>query len=176
MEIYIIHDEKNVITAVSTSPIGDNPIAVEVETMEIFENPSAYRYIDGQVVKDESLILEIAKTKKMSDLGTECDNTILGRFKATIDGVEYLFSNDSVAQANFDKLMFAFDKGFLTEIRWTAYDMEGNVVRVLITPPTMITLFVAHLTHIQENIVKLRDILQPQVESATVEELELITW
>jgi hypothetical protein len=121
--------------------------------------------------------LDRAKEDKIKELNGLCTNTIYGRFTANIDGVNYLFSNDSEAQANFDKCDRAFEKGYMTEIQWTAYNEAGEVVRVTINPTNFPAFYMAHLNHIQGNISRFRDELMPLVENATtVEEVENINW
>jgi hypothetical protein len=127
--------------------------------------------------KSEEDLLYDEQTLKMQELSTECNKTILGRFSVTVEGVEYQFSNDMEAQSNFEKCDRAFEKGRATEIPWTAYDVDGNVVRVLLNDIKFEPVYVAHLTHIQNNISKLRDFLEPQVWGAsTVEEVRNIIW
>lgn len=121
--------------------------------------------------------IDKARANKRDELNYMCSETILGRFSSVVDGVTYYFSNDQEAQANFDKADRAFDKGLMTEISWTAYDGDGNVVRLVFNQATFEPLYMSHLTHIQDNISKFRDFLMPLVNSATtMEELEAISW
>lgn len=121
--------------------------------------------------------LEESKRLKSEELSRKCNETILGRFSSTIDSVEYQFSNDLEAQANFEKCDKAFDRGMIIEIPWTAYDMDGNTVRVLLNREKFSIVYYNHLEHIQNNISKFRDFLMPMVENATnVEEVEAIKW
>lgn len=127
--------------------------------------------------KPYSEILQTAKDKKLSELSTACNNSIMGRFTSVMDGVTYSFSNDMEAQGNFEKADRAFEKNRITEMAWTAYDTNGEVVRLLLTPLTFEPLYMDHLNHIQSNIAKFRDFLMPQVDAAaTLEELEVIKW
>lgn len=121
--------------------------------------------------------LEESKTKKILELDIDCNTAILGRFSSSINGVTYYFSNDTEAQANFEKADNAFFRGRMTEITWTAYDEEGNVVRLPLDQTTFESVYMNHLIHIQSNISKYRDMLMPQVEQATtIEEVENIMW
>jgi YHS domain-containing protein len=131
-------------------------------------------WVEGQNV---SIILKGVKKSKIVELNQSCNKTILGKFSHDVNGVTYYFSNDMEAQANFEKCDRAFEKGRMTELAWTCYDVDGNVVRLVLTPETFESLYVAHLEHIQNNIAKFRDFLMPQVEGATtVEEIESIQW
>ncbi|QKE72649.1 hypothetical protein HPK19_07445 [Arthrobacter citreus] len=175
--IYIDVDDNNNVVAFGTSPVGSKPIQVQVDSMEVFDKPDGYKYINGRLIKDENYLFELEKQRKINELDNFCTQGILDKFTATIDGVQYQFSNSQQAQGNFDKILKAFERGYIQGLKWTAYDMEGNVVRVPINAQSMETLYVAHLTHIQNSIVKFRDILQPQVEKATTtEQLNLIVW
>lgn len=137
---------------------------------------------DSIVLEDDDeftteTILRGKREDKLSELNNACSSTILGRFPFERDGATYYFSCDSEAQANFEKADRNFEKGRLTELKWTAYDMDGKVVRLLFTKDTFDPLYVQHLNHIQGNISKFRDVLSPKIESAaSVEELEAIQW
>jgi hypothetical protein len=121
--------------------------------------------------------IDRAKEDKEHELNSKCNSTILGRFSCVVNDETYHFSNDMEAQANFEKCDRAFEKGRLTEIPWTAYDTDGNVVRVVLTQETLEQVYLAHLYHIQSSIAKFRDVLMPQVLAATtVEEVEAIKW
>lgn len=126
-------------------------------------------------VSDDDILIK-AREMKMSELDKACQQSILGYFKATVDGVEYSFSCDFEAQTNFEKVDRAFEKGRMTQINWTAYDANGNVVRVTLDPTSFEPVYLAHLYHIQSNISRLRDVLQPQVEIASEEELKTIVY
>lgn len=118
-----------------------------------------------------------ARQEKILELTSACNKTILGRFTSVVDGVTYLFSNDMEAQANFEKCDRAFEKNRLTELMWTAYTTDGEVVRLTFTPETFEPTYIDHLTHIQGTIAKFRDVLMPQVMAATtIEEVEAIKW
>lgn len=121
--------------------------------------------------------LEKAQRAKMSELANLCNRTILSRFSSKVNGEDYFFSNDMEAQSNFEKCDRAFEKQRFTEVAWTAYDLNGDVVRLILTVETFEPVYISHLTHIQSNISKFRDHLMPLVEQATtVEEVENIIW
>lgn len=121
--------------------------------------------------------LSDARKLKEAELNAMCNKTINGRFPFEIDGTTYRFSNDSEAQDNFDKCARAFDKSLMTEIAWTAYDSNNQVVRIPINATLFEDMYVAHLNHIQGNISKFRDFLMPLVQAATtIEEIEAVTW
>jgi hypothetical protein len=114
---------------------------------------------------------------KMIELSRKCNETILGKFSSQVNGVTYYFSNDMEAQANFEKCDRAFEKGRLTDIAWTCYNTNDEVVRLVLTPETFEQVYLDHLYHIQNNISKLRDFLMPMVDSSISEEdLKKITW
>lgn len=121
-------------------------------------------------------VVELREAKKI-ELNMACNQTILGRFSASINGVTYYFSNDSEAQANFEKADNAFYRGRMTEITWTAYDVDGNVVRIALDEQTFETVYMSHLYHIQLNISKFRDKIMPLLEKAKSEpEINAISW
>lgn len=119
-----------------------------------------------------------AREAKMAELDATCNQTILGNFAYTYsDGNTYYFNNDTQAQGNFDKLLNAFDKNLTTSIAWTAYTKDGTVARLVFDATSYLTLYEAHLNHIQANISKFRDFLAPKVMAAsTVPDIQAITW
>lgn len=122
-------------------------------------------------------ILRQEKDKKIQELNHACSQTILGRFFSDVNGITYSFSNDMEAQANFEKADRAFERGLITEILWTAHDVNGDVVRLTLDATAFEGVYIDHLSHIQDNISKFRDVLMPQVESCTtVEEVNSIKW
>jgi hypothetical protein len=120
----------------------------------------------GSATPPTEEVLQYARDLKMVELDQKCSQAIVGRFTAMVDGVEYSFSCDEEAQKNFDKADWAFSKGNVPELPWTAYNSEGQVVRILINPDNFGPVYLAHLEHIQNNIAKFRDFLQPMVEGA----------
>jgi hypothetical protein len=155
----------------------------EIE-VEIADNHSIFskhfkffKYMNGEILEIDELILNDAKIRKSNELQNECNKTILGRFYAELDGVTYQFSCDNEAQKNFDKALKVFEKGWRTELLWTVYDMNGNVLRLIVRADQYAPLYMAHLDHIQYNISKFRDTLQPIVENAqTVDEVKNVTY
>lgn len=121
--------------------------------------------------------LPASQKAKMTELNNACNNAILGNFTSTVGGVSYQFSYDTEAQANFSKAGRAFDKGFITSTSWTAYDANGNVVRVTLNATDFDTVFKDSLTHVNSNVSRFRDTLQPQVTAATtVAAVNAIVW
>lgn len=63
MTVYIICDEDNSVLHVGTTPIGDNPIEVEVDDQKIFQATRAFSYVNGSLLFDEdkfnTIILEV---------------------------------------------------------------------------------------------------------------------
>lgn len=125
----------------------------------------------------DGIDLDEAKEMKMKELRYNCEKTILGYFKATIDAVEYSFSNDMEAQSNFKDGMWALENNKATTVKWTAYDADWNVIRLDLDLTKLNDVNVERLTHQQTQVSKFRDILQPQVEAATtISEVEAVAW
>jgi hypothetical protein len=131
---------------------------------------------------DPLFTLEDYKKFKLEELSKKCTETILGRFNSTITdsaGVAtvYQFSNDTEAQSNFKDGMWALENNKATSVTWTAYDVNGTVVRISLDLPKLVNVNVDRLTHQQMNVSKLRDTLQPQVKAATSKsEVESVVW
>jgi YHS domain-containing protein len=180
MKIYILVKEDGRIDGWGSNPSGaSNEVAYEIEANHLFlmTSPRNYKYENGVIVESSSIILSDAKKAKLQELNNKCNETILGRFLSSVDGVDYYFSCDENAQKNFDKADSAFDKGRMTEIRWTSYDLNGNVVRLTLDQSKFEIVYLAHLNHINSNIAKFRDDLMPKVEASTsVEQVNRIMW
>jgi len=181
MIIYISTDklDNDRVVEWSSSPMHEDDVELEISPdHEFFKNvPMKYLYKDGELVTDDGYLLKQSKITKRDELNRKCNETISGRFSHTVNDSTYYFSNDTEAQSNFEKADRAFEKGRMTEIGWTSYDVNGNVHRLVLTQETFEPLYLSHLYHIQQNIYRFRDVLMPQVESAqTVEELDTIIW
>jgi YHS domain-containing protein len=124
--------------------------------------------------------LDDAKQKKMKELNDACSQAILSRFSSTVNGITYYFSNDYVAQSNFKDAKDAWTHGYIPStqtIRWTAYDSNGNVMRLDLSQTQFDTINIARMTWQQSNVARLRDTLQPQVNTASTQsDLDKIKW
>jgi len=171
MFIYVDIDADKFVTGWGSSPISENSIKVEIEEDNPFlnGNPYLYQLLEGKLVLNDSVLLNNVKSNKIKELDQLCQQEILGKFVFQVNGIDYSFSCDMEAQANFEKVDRAFERQRITEIGWTCYDPEGKVVRVVVDSEIFEQLYVAHLTHIQSNIAKFRDYLQQIVESVTIE-------
>lgn len=131
-------------------------------------------WAEGQLMEE---LVSDAKNNKLAELNQKCEGSILGKFTVEINDAAYQFSNDMEAQMNFEKVDRAFEKGKMEEIPWTVYDQNERVLRIILNADSFSKVYLAHLNHIQDNISKFRDILQPQVENATtIEEIQSINW
>jgi hypothetical protein len=177
MDIFIQIDETNRVIGWSSSE-DQNSILVSVpDNNHFFIHPFVYHYENGELVYNEETHLRLARVSKMRKLKVACDEAILGRFTCTVDGVEYQFSCDEKAQSNFEKVDRAFEKGRVTVYPWTAYDADGNVVRLVLDVNTFEDVYVAHLNHIGNCVSKLRDDLEKKVNAAQgLDELIAVKW
>jgi hypothetical protein len=129
------------------------------------------------VSSSDRYTLDEYKRRKLEELNQKCEQTILGYFTSTVDNIEYQFSNSNEAQKNFDKGARAFDKSYVTEMAWTVYDTNGDIIRLTLDAVKFESVYMDHLNHIQSNIAKFRDILMPQVyAAASKSEVDSIVW
>jgi hypothetical protein len=124
--------------------------------------------------------LEEARKEKGDVLDQKCKETIQGRFSCEVDGVTYSFSNDSEAQANFaDAKSSWIDGDILPEdtLPWTAYDADGNVVRLQLNKAQFDPVNRTRMQWKLTCISRYRDELMPMVDAATApEDLDNIVW
>lgn len=182
-KIYVdIHPETGFVQGYGSSPISENCIEISMERFkdysEFYKCFTSYRVDEsGSLVYVHLEELNSLRKQKLRELSVMCTAVIMGRFKVTLDAVDYWFSNDLEAQLNFDKMDRAFDKGRVTYLPWTAYLADGSVTRVIVDPVKFEMIYEAHLNHIQNNISKYRDLLMPMVaEAETSEEIDALHW
>lgn len=129
--------------------------------------------------KDKSDIsLTELKQLKMNQLDELCNKSIIEGFDFTINGVSYRFSCSITAQANFQGTDTLFKDGIITDVEWTVIDNSTDVTsRITLDKDTFDQIRLEVFNHINANISKLRNTLQPQVESATSnDEVNSIVW
>lgn len=178
MIVYVGLNEDNRVAVIGTTPVGENPIEVEVESLShpVFEDPLRYKYIDGELVLDSSNDLDRAKAFKDIELNQACNDSILGGFDHTVNGETYHFSFDTEAQLNFQGIRPLLSEGMISQVDWTV--TKGDTYhRIPVDKKLMDELTVAILMHKDGNVRKYRNVLLPKVyEATTVEEVNSINW
>jgi hypothetical protein len=174
----ILHNNGNIIDTIeSVDDVSTNKNNIYWDNGSMLGVTSDFIILNDTDELTDEKILEYKRQLKLDELNNACNNAILSKFPFDIDAVTYYFSHDKDAQDNFDRLDRAFEKGRTTNELWTAYDADGNVVRLSFDATSFEPLYIEHLKRITDNISKFRDVLMPQVMNATtVEEIESITW
>jgi hypothetical protein len=154
--------------------IGDY---IDVPVPDGFHHP---RWDGSQWVEgiDKGVLLEQSKSSKIEELERSCDNSIVGGFDYPINGVSYHFSCSLAAQSNFEGTNTLFKEGLIQSAKWTVVNNEtGQTERIELNQETFNSIKLAVFQHIASNVSKLRDILEPQVNTATIQaELDAIVW
>lgn len=119
--------------------------------------------------------LETIRNKKIREFDSLCESTILGNFKATINNIEYSFSNDSKAQSRLNGVAVSFVRGYITEIEWTAY-LNNERTSLVLTEAQFDIVAKAALTHTNGNIEKFRNKVSEISLAQSVEEINGIHW
>lgn len=118
-----------------------------------------------------------AKSIKIQELEEDCIEAILGRFKATVDLVEYSFSYDSTSQKNLMERWQLFQTGLVDTFKVTAQSEDGSTARLTVDVTQFEIIYLASIQHKENQISKLHDSLIPLVnEAISFEEIEAITW
>ena len=115
------------------------------------------------------------KQEKIKELDNNCTQAILGRFSATIDGIEYEFSYDEEAQSRFNGIGLLFFANKIQDIEWTAYQ-NGERVRITLNQTNFDSISLQALQHQNTNIIKYNTLLQQVNEATTKEQVEAIVW
>lgn len=131
-----------------------------------------------KLIDKSSISLDDLKVAKMNQLDELCNKSIVEGFDFTINGISYRFSCSITAQANFQGTDTLFKDGLITEVEWTVIDNSTGVTsRITLDKNTFDQIRLEVFNHINANISKLRNTLQPQVESATTNsEVNSIVW
>jgi hypothetical protein len=168
IEVHLLDDEADEIPSNYVSGWGPN---------RAFYKPKYDFTINDWVEgKDYQEILEIVKREKLGEMNRKCEEAILGYFKANVDGVEYEFSFDREAQTNFTGTMILFSQGIIDSIEWTAWK-DDVAHRITLSKEQFMQIAGLAFEHKNSKITRLRNELQPQIESCTtVEEVQAITW
>jgi hypothetical protein len=132
----------------------------------------------AELTANESATLDELKSAKLAQLDEACSHVIVGGFDYTVNTVSYHFSCSLSAQANFQGTDTLFKDGTITSADWTVVNnATGNVERITLDNATFNAIKLEVFKHINSNVSKLRDTLQPQVDSATTkEEVDAIVW
>ena len=77
MKMYTILDGEKRLQGISSSPLGENSIELEVNPdHEVMHNPYIYRYIDGTLVRDNEQHLQEVKKEKKEEMKIVCEEKI----------------------------------------------------------------------------------------------------
>lgn len=154
---------------------------IDVKFLE-YDNTAIYLTLDDNVdlklvqkIIDAHDPLSSVKNDKATELNETCNKTILGRFKATIDGTEYEFSYDYESQSRFNGIGVLFFANKINEIEWTAY-RDGERVRITLNQDNFDIVTFAALQHQNSNIIKYNQLLAQVNNATTKEQVEAIVW
>lgn len=181
ISIYVLAEEDGTVIGWGDIRSMDDEIEIEIEENHPFldDIPFSYKLIDGKIVKDKDLVLDLERKLKDEELNQACKEAILAGFKHNINGVNYWFSYDMEAQINFRDAKEVLSDGLVDEIMWTVRKggIDGNYTRIPITLEIMQELTLTIMNHKNEKISKYRDFLMPLVNGATtIEEIQSIKW
>jgi hypothetical protein len=156
-------------------PVFRTPLSTQVQELQNQLKTADQKYKELNL---ETIDLETLKTAKIGQLEENCNQAIVDGFDYTINSVSYKFSCSLEAQANFQGADTLFKDGLITEAEWTVFNnATQKVERVMIEQTTFPSIKLQVFQHINSNISKLRNTLQPQVESATTNlEVDSIVW
>ncbi|WP_424474843.1 hypothetical protein [Oceanobacillus kimchii] len=175
--IFIQLDEENRVISWGSSTIGENCVEVLIPEDHAFFNSSrSFIYINGELIKDDLHELKILRQQRFDELSKECETEIKGYFKVVLHDTEYAFSYDYEAQLNFTGTLILFNENQIDVVEWTAYNGD-NVERITLDKTDFLIVTNEAFMHKNGNIHKLRNIIQPLLESCqTKEEINAIKW
>jgi hypothetical protein len=150
-----------------SSPVNKliiNAKTADEKYQEVFNNPDS--------------TLDELKLAKINQLDEACSLAIVSGFEHALNTKNYLFSCSLSAQANFQGTDTLFKDGTITQAEWTVVDIATNKVeRIILSQSEFNSIKLKVFQHINSNVSKLRNTLEPQVESATAKaEVEAVVW
>lgn len=122
--------------------------------------------------------LDELKVAKLNQLNEACNLAIVYGFTYTMGTVNYLFSSSLSAQANFQGTDTLFRDSLITEAEWTVENVvTSKIERVVLSQADFNNIKLLLFQHISGKVSKLRNTLQPLVESAlTLEDVNNVVW
>lgn len=119
--------------------------------------------------------IDDVRNEKIAELNKACEETILGRFKVALAGIEYEFSYDEQAQSRFNGIGLMFTRGIITEQEWTAYQ-NGERVRIPLSSDDFNTVSIAAAMHIDGNVKKYNDLRLTVLSLNESSEIQAVKW
>jgi hypothetical protein len=155
---------------------SSSEVEIEIESNhEVKRFPTAYRYSDGVIKRDNSHILEQLIERKIEQLNNSCKEAILGRFKSVLNDIEYEFSYDMEAQSRFNGVPYLFTSNIITEVEWNAY-LNGERTSILLDKESFDKVAADAFAHQMSNITKFRHLVGLLNSAITFEEVSAIAW
>lgn len=128
------------------------------------------------VWKSKEDLLQESKVNKKNELSQKCHEEITSLFEVEMKGKKYGFSYDMEAQTNMQETYQMFQNNVINEINWSARSNKEKV-RVALNKSEFEKVYYEGIKHKQALISKLKDKLEPLVDSAkSEEELDSIYW
>lgn len=126
--------------------------------------------------KDEEDLLKESKVDKKNELSQKCHEAIISLFEVEIGRKTYGFSYDMEAQTNMQETYQMFQNNVINEISWSARSNREKI-RVTLNKSEFEKVYYEGIKHKQALISKLKDKLEPLVDSTkSEEELNSISW
>jgi chloramphenicol O-acetyltransferase len=156
-------------------PVYQKPLSEQVSALSEQLKSADEKYHELNVTSAD---LTTLKSAKMSQLEEACSSAITSGFDFTVGGTSYKFSCSLEAQANFQGADTLFKDGSITEAEWTVVNnANGKIERVALDIATFNSIKLQVFTHINSKISRLRNTLQPLVESATTNaDVDAVVW
>jgi hypothetical protein len=156
-------------------PVYQKPLSEQVSALSEQLKSADEKYRELNVTSAD---LATLKSAKMSQLEEACSSAITSGFDFTVNSVSYKFSCSLEAQANFQGADTLFKDGSITEAEWTVVNnSNGKIERVTLDMATFNSIKLQVFSHINSKISRLRNELQPLVESATTNaDVDAVVW
>lgn len=124
-----------------------------------------------------SVTLDVVKEYKMAQLKELCQEDIYGGFTHAVNGIEYSFSFDAEAQANFTGTVVTLTAGLTTSIpEWTV-KLNGQYTRINMTYEQFKEVAMSGFYIKDQKIARLRNQLEPALKAAIgLAEIDAINW
>lgn len=169
MKVYLFLDENGFCSGWGTSE-EPNSIPYETDNMELLEGIMKYRYVDGELVYDETKALIRAKESRKYKAKRNFLDILVRGFEITISGQLYVYPYSEDGKAYLDKVYELCRSGLIDEATFS-FHKNGEEVIINVDKINITEMWLLSYLH-EEDLKKRLNEYNLRVENAkSLEEL-----
>lgn len=174
MKIYLQLNDNKYLTGWANIRGLETDIEFEIDINDdFFKFPhSIYSYQDGKLIKDENLLLEKVKNRKLFDLNKNRENENTKDFSFVINDMEYEFSSNI---SEIQSAYFLLNNKLVDSVEINA-KKNGEFVTVSANEETIKQLILRAYEIKKQNDLKFKSYLTLIKEMKSIDEIKKIKW